>query len=159
MKPNILACPRCQSKQLFAWVHSGNVPSVGEVRDWAITCKGCRFELNYLSRDGSEASAIRDWNNAVKEFHILNYLNQNQCLAFDNGTNIDKFIEDCNFTQRQLSMSLSALAKIYLLEKSEFKACDIDGMKDGKKYNTYMITEHGKERLKRLNRENKIACN
>lgn len=159
MKPNILACPRCQSKHLSVWVHSGNIPSMGEVRDWAVTCKDCKFEMEYLSTDGSEASAIRDWNKEVKEIHILNYLNQNQCLAFDNGTDIDKFIEDCNFTKRQLSMSLNTMAKIYLLKKTDFKAYDIDGLKNGKNYNSYAITEHGKERLKRLNRENKIHKN
>lgn len=152
-QPNILACPKCNSKNISAFVSSGNIPSRGEVRDWQLACRECKYAIDCLSSDGTEASAIRGWNNAVKEFHILNYLNENLCLSFDNGIELYAFIESCNFKERQLKLSLNALTKAYKLEKLEYKACCVDGLKDGTKYSSYSITEHGKEHLRRLKRE------
>lgn len=154
--PKILACPQCVSKELKAFVSSGNIPSRGETRDWIISCK-CGFKIDSLSKDGSEASAIRDWNNVVKEIHILNYLDKKQHLIFDNGLEIIEFIEDHNFSQRQLSMSLTSLLKVYKVEKAEFKAYDIDGIKNGSKINSFTISEHGKRYLSRLNHDWKIV--
>lgn len=152
-KPNILACPICNSKNISAFVSSGNIPSKGEVRDWQLACRECKYAIDYLSSDGTESSAIRGWNNEVKEFHILKYLNENLCISFDNGIDLYDFIESCNFKERQLKLTLNALTKEYKIEKQDYKAYCIDGLKDGTKYSSYSITEYGKERLGRLKRE------
>lgn len=154
----LLSCPQCKSNNLSHYVSNDNVSFMGEVKDWIVKCRDCSFNIDCLSKNGTEQSAVSDWNNLVSEILILDYLNtsEDSILSFDGGINILSFIESHNYTERRLKIDLNKLAKEYKIDKNEFTNHDIEFIPIGKKYQSYQINEHGRDCLKRLKRNRNI---
>lgn len=59
------SCPRCNGEIQIRQASGGR--GTGNLTSYAVQCAACGFEFDCLGSDGTQRSAIREWNSLSKE--------------------------------------------------------------------------------------------